>query len=208
MIFEWPNDIASFCRRRGRGSRYGHPSNTLLVAGISSYLFLTGMIYRNGDESSEDGTEDKETSVRSNQRKRDNELPLSDTQCKQNVDGQRNDVLDVLKLFCLDRGCILRRIRAYLADGELSNDYVIPCGGACPVYSGQFCKYFQTIWIDSSVALFENVCNTFPMKATTNGLFNLLYKNNLWTEAIFDYAIGSINKYHIESFSSRPLLLG
>jgi len=54
--------------------------------------------------------------------------------------------------------------------------------------------------MDASVAFLELAHDSFPMKVTTNGLLDLLYKTELWTKAIFDYAVGSISKYNIKSF--------
>ena len=108
----------------------------------------------------------------------------------------------MLRLFCVDEGCVLRRLDNYRVDGELvtPTELLPSCSGACPVCTDQFAKHFRTIWKDAAPAWLESVHDQFLLKATVSDLFDLLWQNQLWTEAIFDYAVESINKYNVKAF--------
>ena len=138
-IFEWPSDGASFCQRRGRGSRDGRDSKTLLVAGLGSYLSMNKMLHRDGESSSEEGKDDNVTTISNHRRSKKCAYRLTDAQRSANLLSQKQDMIDVLNLFCINKGCVLRRLDNYLAHGVLTNERVSgTCGGACPVCSGSF----------------------------------------------------------------------
>jgi len=56
-----------------------------------------------------------------------------------------------------------------------------------------FWKGGALAWLES-----EALRDAFPMKATLNNIFNLLWKNKFWILAIFDKA--SVAKYNVEAF--------
>ena len=208
-ILEWTSDVASFCQRRGRGSRDGRNSRTLLVAGISSYIYMCKMVHRNGEASSEDAKDDNNTTVTRHRRNNSTVYRLTDAQRAANVISQKQDILDVVNLFCTNKGCLLRRLDNYLATGKLSHTRVTgTCGGACPICSGCFRKYFRVIWKDAAVAWLDGVRDQFPLKATAHDIFDLLYKNKFWTESIFDVTVGTLNKYNIEAFLLQLIATG
>ena len=51
---------------------------------------------------------------------------------------QTNDIMDVLKFFCLDFGCQHVRVECFLACGELKppSPGIEPCNSMCCVYNG------------------------------------------------------------------------
>jgi len=46
------------------------------------------------------------------------------------------------------------------------------------------------------------------MKATVSDMSQLFWKNKLWTEANFDYALCSITKYNVESVYMQLIASG
>jgi len=212
---EWPESIASLVQRRGRGSRRGEDSKYVLVAGISSYVHI---VKRNmavmdvaTDEEPADTTTPESrgynntittsTSKKStSQLKRDKDYALSKTQQQYLVVKQNNDIRNVLDLYCLDRGCVQRRIQMYLSGSDFKHlpDECLPCGNACPICTGQWKHYFLPVRKDGILAFFQN-SDDLPCEATAVKLIGTVWKNDHWIKAIFDLAPGSVCKYNVEA---------
>lgn len=227
-IFEWPDSMSTVAQRRGRGSRDGAPSTTLVVAGLASYLSMMKRIYREGNAVSEDAVDDNNTMVSFNltaisPRKRQPskqstatmaDLNLTKNQRKNNMQGQINAVMDVLDYYCLNKGCLHRRLELYLANGEMTPlpPDTTPCGDACAVcIKDEWEHFFRPVWKDGVLRWLTSVVRDKFIggtKATLDNIFNLVCGQPYWIKAIFDRAPGTIYKYNIESFLLQLIAVG
>ena len=223
LIFEWPEDLATYVQRRGRAGRRGQEAVVILVAGISSYSSLMWRIYRSGDRDDEDSDDVNNTiagantmvtpkkAKRSKQSTR-KQYHLTTGQRKKLVERGIAEFTEVLQVFCLLDGCQHARIQQYLATGQLSplDNAINTCGGRCPVCSGTWHKTFLPVDKDAVILWFNSgtVRDTFPMDSNENNLYKLLWKVKHWTVAIFDVAVSNIRKSHIQAFFLQMIAAG
>ena len=215
---EWPDSISTFVQRRGRASRRDEIALIVVIAGIASFVQLTKRIYSNVDIHNNDDDEDKTTSGYTNllvtpskgpsttQRKRDKKYKLSKTQREHLVKRQHGDLMDVLDLFCLDRGCIQRRIQMYLSVGRLVDypDEVPPCGNCCHCKSKKekgWGHYFLPVRREGVLELLTH-SGRFPCNATYDSLLDIVWSNDKrehWIKRIFDEPTSKVCKYNVEA---------
>ena len=214
QICEWCENISSFVQRKGRGARNGEESVTSMNAGLSSILSLEKRIDRaqHVDDDDDDANEDSQTihntSVAISNQKQSprskkiaDEYPLSRYQLQSNALRQRSQLMDVLNIFCLRKGCIQRRLEQYLADGEINDsrvDITSPCLVKCPICDGKWEKYFRPVRKDGIVAWLQN-SQSFPCNANSNDLIDTIWKHDYWIKAIFDRTKKTICKYNVEA---------
>ena len=227
IIIEWPSDLATYVQRRGRTSRRGQPSIVIVVAGVSAYLSLIRRIYRQTIDDDDDEDEDNNiagfntlitprkkhnnqrgTTNNSNVNRRHEEslqYRLKPSQKKHLRDTQLNHLVEVIDFFSLNRGCQHARIQEYLATGKLpivTESAIRTCDDACGICSGSWHLNFLPVYKDAVVAWFNSVAvrDAFPMDATMDNLFGLLWGVGHWVTAIFDKGVSTVNKYNVESF--------
>ena len=151
-------------------------------AGLSSILSLEKRIHRaqHVSDDDNDGNEDSKTTHNtsieiihqkqpSRSKKIADEYPLSKDQLQSNALRQRAQLMDVLNIFCLRKGCIQRRLEQYLADGEINDsrvDMTSPCMVKCPICDGQWEEYSRPVRKDRIVAWLQN-SQSFPCNNTT-----------------------------------------
>ena len=58
------------------------------------------------------------------------------------------------------------------------------------------------------MAWLEDNSGCFPMKATAASLYDLLWKKEKWTEAIFDVKVSTLLKYNVEAFFLQLIAAG
>ena len=138
-------------------------------------------------------------------RSRTKSYPLTTGQRKKLVQRQLVEFNDVLKVHCHLDGCQHARIQGYLALGYLptkSNTNIHSCGGTCAVCSGSWHRTFLPVDKQAVLLWFNSgsVRDTFPMDASVENLFQLLWKIKHWTKAIFDRGFSMVLKSHIEAF--------
>ena len=125
---------------------------------------------------------------------------MTKTQQQYLVIKQNNAIHNVLDLYCLNRGCIQRRIQLYLSGNnfkEIPAD-CIPCGNVCTICTGQWKHYFLPVRKDGILAFFQN-SDDLLCDATSAKLIGTVWKNDHWIKAIFDLAPGTVCKYNVEA---------
>ena len=223
LIFEWPEDLATYVQRRGRAGRRGQEAVVILVAGISAYSSLMWRIYSSGDHVDEDSDDANNTIAGANtmvtpkkakrhKQSTRKEYPLTTGQRKKLVGRGIAEFMDVLQVFCLLDGCQHARIQEYLAKGQLGQvpNALSTCGGACPVCSGAWHETFLPVDKHAVILWFNSgtVRDAFPMDPNVDNLFKLLWKVKHWTVAIFDVAVSNVRKSHIEAFFLQMIAAG
>ena len=98
------------------------------------------------------------------------------------------NLFDVQSFFHLNRGCHQRRLEHYLATGFLvEEDFTTDvCVALCSICNNKWGHYFLTVCKDRLVAWFESgdVCDSFPMTATADNLFKLLWGKEEWIKVV------------------------
>jgi superfamily II DNA helicase RecQ len=225
LIFEWPEDVATYVQRRGRGGRQGQRARTILVAGLSAHVSLVSRIFRQGDSPDDDADTDvnatiegQNTIVTPRKKKkrahgRKKSYPLSSGQRKNLVVRGLDEHLDVLILHCHRRGCQHVLIQEYLASGRLprlANPDIPTCGGSCGVCSPSWLATFFPVYKDAVLLWFNSgtVRDAFPMNATVENLFRLLWKVQHWTTSIFDRGFTKVQRSNVEGFFLQLIAAG
>ena len=228
---EWPASISTFVQRRGRASRRDEDALIVVIAGVASYLHLFKRIKSDTDLANDDGDDDKgkKTSGYTNllitpkkgktvkQRHRDQRYKLNRTQRDNLVKRQLADLRDVLDLFCLDRGCIQRRIQMYLAKGSLV-DYPLvmsPCGNCahCRRFEKEgWGHYFLPLRRDGIITMLTHG-DVIPCNASYESLMSVVWnsdktKREHWMKAIFDKPMNDVCKYNVEAMFLQLLAAG
>ena len=100
---------------------------------------------------------------------------------------QQRDLLDVLDLYCLDKGCVHAQTCLYLAQGKLGKpiDTDASCGDACPICNGEWSKSFLPISKAGMLHFFKDV-KELPCLGTYGNLIHLIWKKEHCMEQIFD----------------------
>lgn len=111
---------------------------------------------------------------------------------------QLNDFFDLLDLFCLNRGCINRRVQRYQATGKLDKVDIQSRCGKCMVCSGEWKHTFLSLRKDGLISFFQR-CEGIPCDATLDNLMKLVWKEEHWIHSIFDRAMSTVNKYNVEA---------
>ncbi len=106
---------------------------------------------------------------------------------------QKNELRDVLRLFCLNLGCQHKRVAEYLASGSLdkySGD-LGSCDEKCTICAGNSWK--RDTWGDNFLPVVRDGLEMFFWRepdlcqaATYNNLMKLVWDNEVWIEQIFD----------------------
>ena len=219
---EWPECIATLVQRRGRASRRGQAARFILVAGIAAYLSLLRRIhggledvkFNDDDEAdferaqsavnSKVKSPSKRKTAQQKKVARDHELSESDqTALKRR---QLNEIRDVLRLMCLNKGCQHKRLAEYLSCGALDKytGELSPCDGKCPICAKDWTK---DRWTDNYLPVSREGLNLFFRRetglgqgsATYDNLVKLVWDNDTWIEQIFDKKKSSIYKYNVEA---------
>ena len=227
---EWPECIATLVQRRGRASRQGQAASFILVAGIAAYLSLLRRIYDGLEDVKFNDDDEKDfdraqaavnSKVKSPSKRKtaqqkkvasDHELSESDqTALKKR---QLNDVRDVLRLMCLNKGCQHKRIAEYLSCGALDNyngDFA-PCDGKCPICAKD---WSNDRWTDNylpvsreGLLLFFRRETGLGQTATYDNLVKLVWDNETWIEQIFDLKKRTICKYNVEAMFLQLIAAG
>jgi len=139
------------------------------------------------------------------QKKISSDHQLSEKQRDALKQKQLNDLRDVLRLLCLDKGCQHRRLAHYLHCGSLDK-YTVDlgsCGGTCAICAtdrkkDMWCNNFMPVSRYGLSIFFRretNICQ----EATYDNLIKLVWDNETWIEQIFDKKKGTINKYNVEA---------
>ena len=217
----WPDLIATWTQRMGRASRAGQAAVAAIVAGITAYVYLVRRsIEASNTMANVDDDADDLTSMNmviespwknSNKELQDIEkkYALNANQKASLMRKQLKDLLDVLRLFCLNLGCQHRRMQRYLATGGLDTAFYLihPCSSACPVCTNEWGKYFRPLWKDGVVSFFDNI-GEFPCDATYDKLMSLVSTSKYWTQAIFDVKCSTLCKYHYEAMYLQLIAAG
>ena len=114
---------------------------------------------------------------------------------------QQTDLLNVLDVYCLDKGCVHSRTRpcSYLAHGKIGKpiDMDASCSNACPICNGEWSKSFLPILIAGMFHLFKDV-EDMPCLGTYDNLLDLIWKKEHWIEQMFDKNMSSVTKGQLE----------
>ena len=130
--FDWPRDLLTYFQERGRGSRQpGVRSACVLYADLSSYVFLLRQLVRGSEhraviDDNQSGQCEGFNSAISPQRAAtrqantsQEDFALRPTAKKRLRDCCIEELLKVLRFFCLDLGCQHKRGEIYLSSGYL-----------------------------------------------------------------------------------------
>ena len=207
MNIEWVHNISSWIQRMGRRSRHGQRSVIINVAGVSSYISMMMRIYRNRNPSNDDGAEDcleafstliRSPSIR-NVSSAERRYVLSKADQTESFNNQLAEFADVLNLFCLNKGCIHRRLEIYQHLGCLSEDASVlhNCKNMCLVCDGDWDTIFRPVRRDGLLMWFDSI-EGFPCKATVNNIMDKIWSQPHYMLAIFDRKSG-ICKYHVKA---------
>ena len=121
------------------------------------------------------------------------------------VEKKRGMLLEVLQLFCLQRGCFHARAEKYLSSGKLSNiDRTYNCDKKCSMCDGSWHKQHRTVVRKAIVSWFgSDDFNTHIPVSTETGkpsLADLLWNGDeKWLKSIFKVKKkSSLQKYNVE----------
>jgi len=112
---------------------------------------------------------------------------------------QKQDLLDELDLYCLDKGCVHILTYSYITYGKLGEpiDTDVTCGTACPICNGEWKKSFLPISKDGMLYFFKDV-EELPCLGTYDNLIDLIWKKEHWIEQIFDKKMSGVTKGQLE----------
>ena len=200
-----------------------------METGLASYLSMMKRIYREGNAVAEDASDDNDTMVSFNltaispimrqqpkQRKTPTmaDLNLTKNQRKNNMQGQIEAIMEVMDYYCLNKGCLHRRLELYLAKGKMMPlpPNTTPCGNACAVcLKDKWDHFFRPVWKDGVLRWLNSVVRDKfigGMKATLDNMFGLVCGQTYWIKAIFDRSPSTIYKYNIEAFLLQLIAVG
>ena len=166
--FDWPRDLLTYFQERGRGSRQpGVRSACVLYADLSSYVFILCQLLL-GSKHSVVIDDDQSGQCKgfnsaispwwaatrqANTSQED--LAVRPTAKKRLRDCCIEELLEVLRLFCLDLGCQHERGEFYLSSGYLDS---IPAMERCtssPICNRRYHKDFLPVYRSGVVAFLE-----------------------------------------------------
>ena len=114
-------------------------------------------------------------------------------------------LLDVMKFFFLDLGCLHVRAENFMATGELRSapSTIERCGSKCPICTRGWHKQHKPIRSQRVIEWFQHADFTDNMplstKSTPQSLTNLLWNGKpSWFKLIFGVEKNSIKKYNVE----------
>ena len=109
-------------------------------------------------------------------------------------------LLEVLNLLTLDKGCIQRRMQQYLADGELNSTRTDPvsCGNACPICKKSWYDWFRPLR-KNGLMLWLRLVEGIPCAATFDNIVEKVWNKEHCVLAIFDRVQSGIRKYNVEA---------
>ena len=226
--FELPRDLMTFFQERGRGGRKGAPSTSIIYYNSSSYANIMSQIlsYNNRPDQA-NPTEDElavrgvnsaitplANSARQLEQQRSNnstavpQYALTKSMKRALKKQQQQDLGDVMKFLCLNRGCQQYRSAFYMSEGKLDGVNVVdscreidPCG-CCPICDGSWGKMHLPIFRSELVRFFESSTGrrTFPMEYDTNKPITLMLSDrSYWKECIFDRASSGVLVRNIDA---------
>lgn len=78
-------------------------------------------------------------------------------------------------------------------------EYVSPDNcNACGICKKTWHFNFKPLWKDGLISFFE-CAGGMPCPANYDNIMQHVWRNEHWTKAIFDLALGSVHKYHVEA---------
>ena len=215
--FEWCRDLQTYFQERGRGSRSeGVQSTCILYADLASYIYLmTQLITKSQDDEVKDhGSSDVEgynsaispsRNERPQNRKEQNKYALGTMARRSLRLRTTSELQDVIRFFCLDRGCQHARGESYLAFGglDLTSEVGTPCVNSCSICTRRWHEMFLPVYRSSVMLFFEYLMQSgqLPHEIDPKSpVSSLLAGSTYWKEALFDRAAGGISRMHVDSF--------
>jgi len=115
-----------------------------------------------------------------------------------------SELQDVIRFFCLNRGCQHARAESYLAFGglDVTNEAGTPCMTSCSICTRQWHEMFLPVYRSSVILFFEFLMQSgqLPHEIDPKSPVSaLLTGSTYWKEALFDRAAGGISRMHVDS---------
>ena len=210
---EFPEDPSTVIQRRGRASRRGENAVFFLAAGVASYLNLMRRIHIGSTPFFNDQPDDaldgfNNSAVASPKKKSHTSNALASVAKKNALSSenmaklrkeQSSDFISVLSAFCLNLGCQHGRWEQFCATGVMTpgsmND---ACGDSCSICTGEHVKLFLPV-SKSGLIEFIQLEDGLHSLATANALIDLVWKNEHWTDKIFNMKVRGTRKYQVEA---------
>jgi superfamily II DNA helicase RecQ len=211
---EWPDSVSTLVQRKGRASRAGQAAIFMIIAGLTSHIMLVRRIWKlidvQANDDDDDESDDNIAAVNmafqpeqsnSNKCEFEKAYPLKAHERQNLIKHQIGNLNEVMRLICLDEGCIQRRLEHFCYTGKLSGFVATNsvCGKSCPVCCTKERKHFFKPLRKEGVIEFFDTVGDFPLKPTYDSIMGLVWKDDFYTRAIFDLKVGSVNKFHVEA---------
>jgi hypothetical protein len=191
IMCELPRDMHSLIQRRGRCGRQGEESICYLVMNLNDYLFTAVNI---------------ETSVHRN---KDNSH-LTAEERRMVFDTKVDEFGAVSSFVSMNRGCWHSRIESFCSNGYLTSSSIEPsdefpvCIDKCPICTEEWSKTFKPVDVMGIIHFFDSnyATRSFPMAISSYqcpDLANLIWKNEVAIQLIYDRMPGTIAKYNVEA---------
>jgi hypothetical protein len=191
IMCELPRDMHSLIQRRGRCGRQGEESVCYLVMNLNDYLFTAVNI---------------QTSMHSN---KDNSY-LTAEEPRLVFDAKVDEFMAVSSFVSMNKGCWHSRIESFCSNGYLTSNAiesseVYPfCKVKCPICTNEWSKTFNPVDVMGIIHFFDSnyATRSFPMAIDSfqcPDLANLIWKNDVAIQLIYDRMPGTIAKYNVEA---------
>ena len=112
---------------------------------------------------------------------------------------QDSDFISVLSAFCLNLGCQHVRWEQFCATGVMTSGSMDDaCGDSCSICTGEHVKLFLPV-SKSGLIEFIQLEDGLHSIATANALIDIVWKNEHWTDKIFNMKVRGTRKYQVEA---------
>ena len=222
--FDWPRDLLTYFQECGRGSRQpGVRSACVLYADLSSYVFLLCQLLRGSEHSvviddDQSGQRKGFNSAISPRRAAtwqantsQKDFALRPTAKKRLRDHCIEELLEVLRFFCLDLGYQHKRGDIYLSSGYLDSIPATERCTSCPICNRRYHKDFLPVYQSGVVAFLEWLTLTTKLPFIVDRkiqVSSLLMTSTYWKEILFDKSSMWITQTNVDSLFLSLALSG
>lgn len=221
----WCHDWMQWRQCIGRLSRHGEQSTSYLIVGFSNYIFnaVSAQLRRFDpnlasphDGQTNDLLNSNTTIFSPNATPQDRSDQTTNAQRRMVATMFHSHTLKMLRLICLNWGCVHRRLESLSGTGEMHVDPVtaenggsIDCRYSCFVCTGQWGKLFRPVHLETAMHWFNSgvIRDAFPLVGNIcdlsdfcNRLIRLVWDSPQVIEGLFDIKKSTISKGEVCCF--------
>ena len=208
----------------GRLGRQGQDSVSHLIVGFSDYVYSAVTCQLRRFDPNISSTEDFQNALLNHNTSVRTPTGRSSQTTSETTSAQRTMIANIfhkqqhnmLKLVCLNRGCVHCHLEHLSGTGTLHDEYFDfddsnfePCEDSCFICTGEWKKLFRPIHLESLQLWLESptVADVFPLEGKTADVYSfcdkltsLVWNSDKTIQAIFDIKKSSITKAQVGCF--------